>query len=213
MIDRITRAFWLSAICIWLSSGLIAAPPLTITNSGYWLTIVDSAGVPSLVRVQSIIDLRSVDAPAPEPKPNPETPEPPAVDYDLDVVRASKAAAELIADPNGSQAIKAVYDHVVGAFDDGLLDASSVWPALKTATDNALTITSGSINWAPFRASMSTMITERKQRGGLQSKDEIAKMLLSIAQGASMAADGKPALPESQIFEIAIKTNEAIDGQ
>jgi hypothetical protein len=128
-------------------------------------------------------------------------------------VRASKAAAEAIADPNGSQAIKAVYDHVVGAFDEGLLDSASVWPALKTATDNALTITSSSINWAPFRTSISAMITERKQRGGLQSKDEIAKVLLSIAQGASMAADGKPALSDGQVVEIAIKTNEAIDAQ
>jgi hypothetical protein len=57
------------------------------------------------------------------------------------------------------------------------------------------------------------MITERKQRGGLQSKDEIAKVLLSIAQGASMAADGKPALSDGQVVEIAIKTNEAIDAQ
>jgi hypothetical protein len=213
MVDRITRAFWGCCAILWLSAGIIAAPPLTITDGGYWLTVVDSAGVPSLVRVETVVDLRSGDDPAPEPKPTPETPTPPTVDYDLDVVRASKAAAESINDPNGAQAIKAVYDHVAGALADGLLDANSVWPALKTATDDALTITSSTVNWSAFRSAMSTLVTERRQRGTLADANQISNVLLSIAQGASMAADGKPALEDAQIFAIAIKTNEAIDAQ
>ena len=61
---------------IFLIAGV--APPLTITDSGYWVTVVDDNGTPSLVRITTVIDLRSGEAPTP-PKDDPgETP--PALD-------------------------------------------------------------------------------------------------------------------------------------
>ena len=211
MFTKALRLFWSAAILVWLSVAIIAAPPLTITSSGYYLTIVDSSGVPTLVEIETVVDLRDGSEPDP-PKPGPKKPQPPPA-FDIAIVKAAKTAAEAINDANGSQAIKAVYDHVAGAFADGMLDDANIWPALKTATDDALTITSGATNWSPFRSSMGALITEMKQRGLMQSKAEIEKVLLSIAQGASMAADGKPALTDGQLVEIAIKTNEAISAQ
>lgn len=214
MLDRITRAFWCCCAILWLSAGIIAAPPLTITRGGYWLTVVDAAGVPTLVKVDTIIDLTAPGDTTPiPPKPTPEDPQPPKVDFDLAVVRLVKSSAETIGDHSGALAIKAVYDHVAGAYSDGLLSETSVWSALKVATDDALTITSSSINWSEFRSSVSAVIAEAKQRGALTNKQQIEKMLASISQGLSMSADGKPSLSESQIVQIAVKTNEAIDAQ
>lgn len=215
MVDRLSRSFWGLAAILWLSTGIIAAPPLTITQRGYWLTVVDAAGVPSLVKVDTVVDLRSGGAPDPDPIPPVDIPpvaDTPRPELDLATVTAVRDAAIAISDPNGSQAIAAVYDHIRGAFSDGLLDDATLWTALKTATDDALTITSGSVNWSPFRVKASAIITEAKQHGTLSSKAAIEKTLRSIKQGLAMSADGKPMISDAQLVQIAIKTNEAIDG-
>lgn len=210
------RAFWGAAILIWVMVPIIAAPPLTITDTGYYLTILDSSGAPSLVKIDTIVDLTLGDAPAPKPPPDAPPTDPPAPvppDLDIATVKGVQAWATEIADPSGSQAVAAVYSHVRGAFADGLLTESSVWSALKTATDDALTIVSPDTNWAPFRKQLSALITLDRQRGTLTSKSEINRLLASTKQGLDMSADGSPMLSDEDLVAIAIKTNEAIDAQ
>jgi hypothetical protein len=95
----------------------------------------------------------------------------------------------------------------------GLLSESSVWSALKAATDDALLIASQNVNWAPFRSKLSDLISAGRQRGNLVTKPEIAKLLASVNDGLDLSADGKPMLSDEKKFLIAIKTNEAIDAR
>ncbi len=204
---------------MWLGLAMLGAtPPLTITDSGFYLTYVDPDGVPSLAKIDTVVDLTLADAPAPEPPPVvPDDPDPPPAQtptqLDISVVKDVQAWATAIDDPQGSQAVAAVYDHVKGAFNDGLLTDANVWIVLKKATDDALTITSAGKSWATFRTKLSSLITEGRQRGTLASKSQVTRMLASAKQGLDMSADGTAALTDAQLVAIAVKTNEAIDAQ
>lgn len=183
--------------------GAVAQPPLTITQSGYYLTQLDADGVPTLVQITTVVDLTGGSTP--------DAPEPPAPDVDAKIVKQVQGWAGTVSNPQGAQAIAAVYSHVRGAVEDGLLDETSVWVALKAATDYAINATEGGDSWDNFREHLSALVTEGRQRGTLQSSDEIARMMRSAQQGLELSADGSEAISLDLLVKIAAKTNEAID--
>lgn len=198
--DRFLKAFWGAAILIWSLGSIIAAPPLTITDAGYYLTIVGDDGVPALVLLENVTDMRSGDKPSPpDAKP----------DFDLELVKQVKEWADAIGDTKTSQSVAMVYSHVRAA---GLSEPAT-WLVLKAATDAAVSITASENDWSPFRTHLSDVITEGRQRGTLQSSSQIQKMLRSVQQGLEMAADGSDALSTDDAVAITAATNEAIDAQ
>lgn len=198
-----------SLTLIFLCATASASPPLTITKSGYYLTVVDANGNPSLERIATVIDLRDGGV-VPDVPPIVITPEPPPVVVDDALVAEIKAAAVAIQDPASAQGISLAYTQIRDAFSDGLVSAEAIWPVLKTATDSALVVTSAK-DWKPFRSKLSAVITARKQQGTLDTKDEIIAYLTAIKAGLEQAAEGSAAISFADTIKIVAKTNEAID--
>lgn len=181
-----------------------AQPPLTITDAGYFITVVGDDGVPRLVQITTIVDLRGGgDTPSPPDK---------KPDVDAELVKQVKSWAGSVEDPQTAQAIAAVYSHVRGAVADGKLATAGSWDVLKQATDCAIAVVGSDADWQPFRDELSAVITEGKQRGTLSGKPEIVRLLRSVQAGLELSADGSDALALDKLAEIARKTNEAIDG-
>lgn len=198
------RSVFLSLVLFSLASAQ-SDSPLTITPNGYYLTVIDSSGVPSYVQIQTVVDLTAGQSP-----PGPDEPEVPSVDKEL--VAKAKAWALMVDDPGSAQAISAVYAHIRGALADGTLNAESVWSPLKQATDSGLGVIQSDKNWAVFRDKLTEEFTDLKQRGKLGDSKAIERVLLSVQQGVELAADGSTALTMDQMVEIARRTNLAIDG-
>jgi len=190
--------------------GVISAPPLTITDSGYYLTIVDSSGVPTLEKIGNVTNLRSGKEP-PDVPDGPADPKPPKVELDLTVVTDSTAWSKAVSDPLTAQAVSLVYDTVMGAYQDGLIDGSTVWPVTKEATDSAIAIVGSGKDWAAYRTKVSDLITLGRQKGTLEEKQAVLVVLNSLRQGLEMSADGTPSLSLAKAVEIATKTNGVID--
>lgn len=206
LINKLWDGFWLVAVLVWIV-GIIATsafsqPPLTITEAGYFLTVVGDDGTPSHIKLTTIIDMRDGgDSPTPPDQP----------EFDLELVKKVQGWAEANKDPLSAQALAAVYSHVRGAFEDGILDQTTVWPALKQATECALPIVDSGTDWKPFREQLTAVLTERTQRGTLQTAPQIKLLLISTQQGLELSADGSEALGLDALTQIAKVTNEAID--
>lgn len=180
--------------------------PLTITDSGYYLTTTTN-GDPSYVKIQNVIDLRGSDKPGPD---KPDKPSEPPVDREL--VAKVKAWSLAVSDPKSAQAIAAVYAHIRGALADGTLTIDTVWEPLKQATDSALGVIAGGADWSEFRGKLTAAFTDAQQRGNLATAKQIARILLSVQHGVELSADGTTAITMDQLVEIARRTNLAIDG-
>lgn len=186
---------------VMLSGVANAQPPLTITPSGYYVTELGPDGVPVLVQITTVIDMTGADVPAP----------PDGGEVDQALVKKVKGWASNVEDPQAAQAIAAVYSHIRGAVDDGILSPVTVWPALKDATDSSLELVDSGQKWKPFRDELSAVVTEGRQRGTLQSAAAISRMVRSVQHGLELSADGSDALPLDVLTNVAAKTNEAID--
>lgn len=180
-----------------------ADSPLTITSSGYFLTVVDESGVPQYTKIETVIDLTGGEKPG--------TDEPSEPTVDVEIVEKVKAWALTVDDPQSAQAIAAVYAHIRGAVADDTLNTQTVWPPLKQATDSALALLGGK-DWTEFRTKLTGVFTESQQRGQLGNSKQVERMLLSVQHGVELAADGSTALTMDQVVEIARRTNTAIDG-
>lgn len=197
-------AYWVIVFTAVLLSGYAnGQPPLTITPSGYYITQLNADGTPSLVQITAVIDLTGgSDVPGP-PTGNPKV--------DAELVKQVQLLAEKVSDPQSAQAIAWVYLQVHDALGSDLLNPTSVWIALKQATDSAIEVVGGSADWTGFRNALSDKITVSRQRGTMQSPEAIALMLRSVQHGLELSADGSEALTMAQTAAISVKTNEAID--
>lgn len=201
---NLVNGFWMLAVLVWIvgiGATAFGQPPLTITEAGYFLTVVGEDGAPSHVKLTTIIDMRGGDSPTPPDQP----------EFDLELVKKVRAWAEVNKDPQSAQALAVVYSHVRGAFDDGILNQTTVWPALKQATESALPIVATGTDWKPFRDQLTAVLTERTQRGTLQTAPEISLLLISTQQGLELSADGSNAIGLDAMVAITKVTNEAID--
>lgn len=175
-------------------------PPLTITETGYYLTTIGSDGIPSYVQIKTIIDLRSSTPPPPEePK------------LDLELINKVQGWSKGIADTQSAQAMASVYAHIRGALEDDTLTPESSWKALKQATDSSLNLV-GSKDWSVFRDNLTAEFTQSQQRGNLSSKKQILRAFISVQKGLELSADGSTAITMDQVVEITRRTNLAIDG-
>lgn len=199
--------FWGLAFFVWMLAAAVQAfgqPPLTITEAGYFLTVVGENGRPEMIELTTVIDL--TDGRRPDGPDDPDAP-----DVDGEIVRQIEAWADEVDDPNGAQAIAWVYSHIRGALEDELLNSETVWVALKDATDKALEEIDGSKDWTGFREKLTGVLTERRQRGSLQDREQIAKMLLAVQLGLRESFSGEASVGMDSLTRVAKRTNESID--
>jgi hypothetical protein len=188
-----------------LSLGVLAASPpvLVITQGGFFYLEVGSDGVPVSTPVPSVIDLRGDG----DGKP-PADPPPPPVDTAL--VRQVRDLAKAVADPAGSQALALVYTQTSGAVADGVVPVASSLDAVRKASDAALALVVTAKNWDAFRSEISTLASNRVQRGELATPKQMADFLKAIASGLELSADGSQALDFAVVIGIATATNNAL---
>lgn len=205
------RSLLLSLLC---ATAVAAAPPLTITKTGFYLTVIDAAGNPTLEKITTVIDLRDggviPDVPPVIPQPDDPPVVQPPVSVDAALISEVKTNALAIQDPASSQAVALVYTQIRDAFNDGLLTEDTIWPTIKIATDSALVTTAGK-DWKPFRSKLSSIITVQKQQGNLDTKDELFAYLTAIKAGLEQSAEGSTAIGFADTLKIVQSTNEAID--
>lgn len=168
---------------------------LTITKSGYYLTVV-TADVPVYVKLINVIDLTS-SSPTPNPTPTP-TPNP---KFDMELVKNVQTWAKVANDPQASQGIAAAYSTIRKA------NLESPWVVLKGATDQAITLLESKEDWETFRKNLSAVLTERSQKGTLNNE----QFLHSVQQGLEMSADGSVALPTDTLTKIISNTEALIN--
>lgn len=199
-------------LCFALSliNSAMGQPPLTITDAGYFLTVIDEDGKPSLIQTTTIIDLRSTVPPLPEnPRVDiPITPTTPSVN--LELAKEIEVLVRSLNDPQASQAIAVVYSHIKGALSDNTLNTTNVWPALRAGTDKAINVTNGK-DWSKFRSRVSELATIGMQQGKLDDNKELVNFLASTQHGLELAADGSESLTIDKLVSIAATTNAAID--
>ena len=190
-------AFLAGAAC------LGSQPVLVITPGGFFYLESGQDGIPVAVPVEKIVDLRGG-----SPGPTPDSPEQPRPDNALSV--QIRDLAKVIGDPAGAQALALVYTQSSEAVADGLVPVVGSLDAVRKASDNALALTATLFKWDPFRAQLSTIATERTQRGELATPKQMADFLKAIALGLELAADGSNALDFSVVIGVAAGTNNAL---
>lgn len=187
---------------------VVAAPPLTVTDSGYYLTVIDAAGVPTLQKIGNITDLRTDGVPPVTP---PTKPAPSKVALDLTIVKDSTAWAKAVDDSLTAQGLALAYEGVMAGCQDDSLDTTTVWEAMRVSTDKAIGIVGTGKDWKGYRTKVSELITLGVQKGTLSDNRSVLVLLNSLRQGLEMSADGSAALPLGKSVAIATATNEAID--
>ena len=182
---------------------LASQPVLVITPSGFFYLESGQDGVPVAVPVAKIVDLRGG-----SPGPTPDAPEQPRPDNALTV--EIRDLAKTMADGSGAQALALVYTQSSEAVADGLVPVATSLEAVRKASDNALGLVGTAMKWDAFRSRLSTIATERTQRGELATAKQMADFLKAIALGLELAADGSNALDFSVVIGVAAGTNAAL---
>lgn len=198
-----TRLLIVIAILTQSSFAMAAPPVLVITPGGFFYLEIGSDGVPVSLAVEKIVDLRGG-----SDSPTPDAPQPPPVDTAL--VRQIRDLAKAVADPAGSQALALVYTQSSGAVADGLIPVGSSLDAVRKASDSALALTVSAPKWEAFRGELSTLVSDRVQRGQLTTVKQMADFLQAVASGLELAADGSQALEFSTVIGVSTATNKAL---
>jgi hypothetical protein len=181
---------------------LASQPVLVITPTGFFYLEAGADGVPASVPVERVVDLRGG---SPGPTPGPTEPRP-----DNALTVEIRDLAKAVADGSGAQALALVYTQSSEAVADGLVPVASSLEAVRKASDNALGLVGTAMKWDAFRSRLSTIATERTQRGELATPKQMGDFLKAIALGLELAADGSNALDFSVIIQVSTGTNAAL---
>lgn len=181
-------------------------PALVITSAGYQYLDTGEDGLALLVPVSRIIDLRGggdTDGPSP-PAPDPDTP-------NLELTRLAKGWANEIDDPQTAQAMALVYLQIADSVKAGDLTLESGPMALSLATDAVLASIGKADQWRPFRKNASDELTRQRQRGTVNSSDSLEAFLRAVANGLELSADGSDAVAHTDLLQVVVTVNRAID--
>lgn len=185
-----------------------AGPPLTITDSGYWITVVDD-GVPTLVPVGPVIDLRSGSQPPADdgtgndPDDPTDAPAPPPQGIGADVARW---AAE-VNRPDEAQRYALIFETVRDGTLAGDIPIVKVLDVLKRSADGMI-----SDDWTAFRQSVGDYLTDRLTTGQMGTVKKAAGELELIRYGLGYSArDAENALTDADMVEVVAKVNSIVD--
>ena len=178
-------------------------PPLTITDSGYWITIVDESGNPSYLKIETVNDLRT----GAKPPVTPDTPAPKPIDPPPAGISTDAGAWTLeINDPDTAQRYALMLETIRDGVIDEQVGVAYVSRAMKEAADEIV-----GENWDPFRKKLSAAITKRKQEGVFSKKKEIVDFLEFVRYGIAYASRFDDRLTDSEAVAVIVKTNRVID--
>lgn len=181
--------------------GAFAGPPLTITDSGYYVTLLDSAGNPTLERVETVVDLRS-GSDKPEPPKDPPALDPPPNGISANVAKWSVEVGLFIDAQRYALVMETARDGVA----DGLIDYRSVFPVLRKSADRLL-----SDEWSEFRRRLSDYLAEAVQEGDFSTEAKTRNQLELIRYGLEYSAHGKAeSLTPQQAITVVSTVNEII---
>jgi hypothetical protein len=182
-----------------------ADQPLTITDTGYWLTYVDATGAPTYRKIEDVRDLRGgvVNPPSDQPSPPTPPPAPPALELDMSLVKDVEAWAESVGDPITSQAIAFVYEIIAGALEGDLIAPADAWAVLRESTNEAIKVGDGNKDWKPFRSQLSDVVTKGQQLGELAQKQSAIRLIHSVRQGLEDSAQDAVAISLDKQAKIA----------
>lgn len=206
----------LTVLLILGTTTLFADSPLTITDNGYYLTVVDSSGIPALSQIEVVVDLRTGTTPIPPtfspPEIEPAPPIRPPVVPVLDLARVEEVRKLTPAnDPMTAQAIAFVYAQVAVALHNDRFPSNQVWDKVRVATEQTLLVIEGEQDWSFFRGKMSSIITEAVQRGTLNDRESITKFLWSSQRGIESAIGDVVAIEMPLQAAIALTVLDVIE--
>lgn len=187
-----------------LVTGLLAGPPpLTITDSGYYITQLDDAGRPSLVRLETVVDLRTGTTPeTPDPDTDPPADlSPPPKGISADVAEWSSD----VGDPQAAQEYALVFETVRDGVSDGLVTSDTLFPTLRKAADSVV-----DDRWDTLRRKLGDHLTEQLQNGDLGTKTQIANTLELIRYGLAYSARGSQSISGEKALAVVAKVNSII---
>ena len=180
-----------------IASPAFAIPPITITDAGYFATIVGDDGYPAFVKVE-VIDLRTGEVPPTDPP----TLEPPPAGVSSD---AAEWAAEA-GDPSGSQK----YALILATTRDGVIDeqvsSSNLFEVLRESADRVV-----DDRWDGFRRKFGDYLTSQLQAGGLLTRDQIADTLELVRYGVAYSAKDSESISMGESVAVVAAVNEVIE--
>lgn len=177
----IAAAFLVVAMCL----PALAGGTLVLTDAGYQVMTAGPNGavLGPVTPVDQVVDLRT------GAKPNP--PDTPTGDLSPTAQRV-KDLATAVGDPEGAQALAIVYREVGKAAAGGKLSREQVMSALRQASDDVLNATKTKDKWTGWRASVSTLITEKETQGPV----DYSAFCLDVAKGLEASSPQGALTPE-----------------
>lgn len=203
MIDNI-RLFFMAILIVVFSAAAFGHPPLTITESGYYYTEVDSDGNPKYVEITEVIDLTG-DGDKPD---KPDKP-----DLDPSIVENVQSWSEDLNDPDGAQGLITVYSTLKTSIKNNEVSISDVLETvLSKVSDCANKLVGNEEGWKKLRdENITPMLMEAKQRGLIKNKTDLLRYINSIQHGLERSVDDAPIINEDLRTKIVVKTNEVIN--
>lgn len=181
-----------------------AAPPLTITDAGYFLTAVDANGVPTLERIDTVVDLRTGgDLPPTADDPPQSEPEPPPDGISADTYRW----ASQVDRSDEAQKYALIFETVRDGVLDGQVPIVKITDALKLSADGLI-----GDQWQEFRQRVGDHLVDSLTRGDLGTPEKAAGELELIRYGIAYSArETENALTDADAVAVVAKVNSVID--
>lgn len=155
-------------------------------NATFLITVKD--GVVTVNPIKRVITAGTITT---QPPDNPDNPNPPTTEPNKELIAQIKTETQTVLTAGGSKtsgaAIASVYSLVSDKVSKGEI-ALDKWPAaLSQATDAVFIIQQDKAQWKTFRDRLGASLTAIRQRGALDTKEEVASTLRDIATGMNQA--------------------------
>lgn len=205
---QILRPFHLLGLTLLLVAGVIAGPPpITITDSGVYATILDDAGVPSFVRVTDVTDLRTDGDSPPIVPDGPEEPDPPTElvpppeGISADVAGWASDAGDSVGAHKYALIFETVHDGVL----DDLVASDDVFRVLKESANGII-----DQRWKTFRRNLGEYLVDAGQTGKFETKELLADQLELIRYGVVYSTRDSEPITTAEAVEVIAKVNAVI---
>lgn len=193
---------WAFIFVIALAVVASSAPPIMITDSGYYVTIFDDSGFPEWVIADQVIDVRTG---APDDNPDKPTPdvEPPPEGISRDV--SDWAAA--VGDGTGAQKYALVLETVRDGVNDGSIPLDQVFRVLRESAEKVL-----SDDWKDFRLKLGEYFTTASQNGDFSDQGKAAGTIELVRYGVAYASRSSEAISMADSVAVVSTVNSIIKG-
>lgn len=191
-----------------LNAAAYADHTLIITKSGYWIVVVDDAGIPGLHKIDHVMDYTKEPIPNPTPTPAPvPTPTPSPL---TDRAKAIKTAAEKVAGDPGrdttAKGLAELYRQVatLARTPGAVTNSTTLKDGLRKGTDIFLDTRGVKAQWQPVRDEVGVYFTVLDAKQPAASLGDYAALLDEAASGLDASAPNRQIDPEMLKFIIQL---------